>query len=179
MQKGFTLPEVLIALFVLTIGAVGVFSLTTQVTTRSTDSTSQLIASYLAQEGIEVVRNIRDSNLLDIHKGGSGLWIDGLLDPSCLNVVKLKYEYQIEAMDTSFSCDVGAFLKRDSSGYGYSTGEKTIFKRKVVIEPDSNPDIIEVDVEVSWDEDGIPRSVTVSSILYNWFSPALTPTPTP
>lgn len=60
--KGFTLIEVIVAIFVLTIGVLGVFQVVQNITFFSQINSSKLVATYLAQEGIELVRNQRDSN---------------------------------------------------------------------------------------------------------------------
>ena len=54
--------EAIVAIFVITTGIVGVLSLVTQTISSATFSKDKLIAAYLAQEGIEIVRNIRDTN---------------------------------------------------------------------------------------------------------------------
>jgi Tfp pilus assembly protein PilV len=63
-KKSFTLIEILIALSLLMIGVVGVFRVVQNITFFSQINSSKLIATYLTQEGIEVVRNNRDSNWL-------------------------------------------------------------------------------------------------------------------
>ena len=63
-NKSFTLIEVTVAIFLLTVGTVGAFSLIQRTIVLSTIGAAQLQATYLAQEGIEIVRNIRDSNWL-------------------------------------------------------------------------------------------------------------------
>lgn len=62
--KGFTLLEVLVAVFVLTIGVLGAFTVVQNITFYSQMISSKLTATYLVQEGIELVRNRRDSNWL-------------------------------------------------------------------------------------------------------------------
>jgi prepilin-type N-terminal cleavage/methylation domain-containing protein len=62
--KGFTLIEVVVAVFVLTIGVLAVFNVVQNITVYSKVSSSRLTAVYLVQEGIELVRNQRDSNWL-------------------------------------------------------------------------------------------------------------------
>ena len=68
MKRGFTLVEVLVSIFIVTVGAGGAFSLVQKTLNFTTNAALQLEASYLAQEGIEIVRNIRDTNLLKIYK---------------------------------------------------------------------------------------------------------------
>jgi len=79
-QRGFTLLEAIVSIFIVTVGVGGVFTLVNQTIGGTQAVSSKLTATYLAQEGIEVVRNIRDGNLLKIHKGIGGVsWDDGIL----------------------------------------------------------------------------------------------------
>lgn len=59
----FTIAEVLLSAFLLTAGIATVMSLFTASHRSSYDTRNIIIASGLAQEGVEVVRNIRDNNL--------------------------------------------------------------------------------------------------------------------
>ncbi len=78
---GFTLLEVLTSTFVLSLGVVGVFVVVSQTTAFTQVTSSRLTATYLAQEGIEIIKNIRDTNLLKIHKGTPDVnWFNGLTD---------------------------------------------------------------------------------------------------
>ena len=103
MDKGFTLLEVLAALFIMMMGVLGIFGLITRTVTFDSSVNSQLVASYLAQEGLELVRNIRDTNFLKIHKGAGGQWNDGLT--SC--VVGCGADYN----DTALGNFQNTFLK--------------------------------------------------------------------
>lgn len=62
--KGFILLELLITIFVFTIGVIGVFNVIQNISFSSQTNSSKLTAAYLAQEGIEKVRYKRDSNWL-------------------------------------------------------------------------------------------------------------------
>ncbi|MDP3991098.1 MAG: prepilin-type N-terminal cleavage/methylation domain-containing protein [Candidatus Nealsonbacteria bacterium] len=73
LNKGFTLIEVIVAIFLLTVGSVGAFSLVQSIISFSSLAVSRLEAVYLAQEQLEVVRNTRDTNYLE----GSS-WLDGV-----------------------------------------------------------------------------------------------------
>ena len=63
-KKSFTLIEVIVAIFLITVGAGGAFILIQRTIAFTDIISSQLTATYLAQEGIEMVRNARDSNWL-------------------------------------------------------------------------------------------------------------------
>jgi Tfp pilus assembly protein PilV len=62
-KKGFSMGEVIITLFVVTVGIIGVVMLISNSIIHSADSRNQIIATELAQEGLELMRNIRDNNL--------------------------------------------------------------------------------------------------------------------
>lgn len=61
-QGGFSLIEVMLSVFLLSAGMFAAISLIGGALRESLDSRNQLIASLLAQEGVELVRNIRDNN---------------------------------------------------------------------------------------------------------------------
>ncbi|MDP3964021.1 MAG: hypothetical protein Q8Q39_06035, partial [bacterium] len=65
-NKGFSLIETLMALFVLIVGVVGSFAVVSQAIRTSPGARQELIATQLAQEGVEIARNIRDVTLLKI-----------------------------------------------------------------------------------------------------------------
>ncbi len=163
MSKSFTLVEIIVAIFLITLGAGGAF-VVVQTTTALTSVTSdQLTASYLVQEGIEVVRNIRDSNWLEQRSNPGLLWDDG---------ISVGEDYRLDYLSTSFpdaNCSLGAddYLKYDGNFYNCASGQDTKFKRKIIItKPQAN--IIEVAVEVSWSERGRSHEVTAQTKLYNW-----------
>lgn len=71
--KGFTLVETVVAVSVLIIGVLGVFTVVQNITFSSQVNSSKFTAAYLTQEGIELVRNKRDSNWLAGQPWDSGL----------------------------------------------------------------------------------------------------------
>ncbi len=73
-QLGFTLVETMVAISILLIAVVGPMSTIGGSLSQIRTARDQVIAVNLAQEGIEVVRQIRDSNLLQRWKEGSMDW---------------------------------------------------------------------------------------------------------
>jgi len=167
MPRGFTLLEVIIATFILTIGAVGVFTLVTHTTRFSSTATNQLVASYLAQEGVEIVRNIRDTNFVRIRKGVPGAtWKDGLT--GCAAMCEADYN------DSSLT-PVGSLNQLLLNGirYTYDSGVPSPFPfaRNIAVTingPDTKMDVL---VEVSWQERQTTRSVKAATELYKWLAP--------
>jgi type IV pilus modification protein PilV len=158
-QKGFTLIEVLTAIFIITIGAGGVITLINQTVGFTQETSSKLIASYLAQEGIEIVKNIRDSNFLKVYKTGSGDWSDGLT--GCSSGCQGDYT------SNDLSSYSGQKLKTDGSFYSYGSGEDTPFSRKITITSDAN--MLKVVVEIFWQGKGRDYSFSAQENLYKWW----------
>ncbi len=63
-QTGFTLVELVIALSVFTVGIMATFTLSLANVNTADENYQDILAANLAREGIELVRNIRDTNWL-------------------------------------------------------------------------------------------------------------------
>src|SRR3989344_2187774 len=60
-NKGFTLVETLVAISIFTVSILALLSILTQGISNVNYAKKKIIASYLAQEGIEYIRNMRDT----------------------------------------------------------------------------------------------------------------------
>jgi prepilin-type N-terminal cleavage/methylation domain-containing protein len=164
MNKAFTMIEVMVALFLLVVGGGSAFALVQGTMALSETSEDQLEASYMAQEGIEIIRNIRDANWVRQRIDPGVLWDDG---------IAIDEDYRLDYLSDSFpdtSCpflNEGTFLKYDGNFYNCSDGQDSKFKRKVTVEK-PGAGIIDIEVEVSWSERGRSHKVTAQTLLYNW-----------
>ncbi len=157
-QKGVTLLELMITIFVLSVGIVGIFGLIQNTLQSASLVKSRLTAAYFAQEGIELVRNIRDTNWV---QGKS--WIDGM--PDCTGEFG-SGGCEIAFNDPTLVFYTGENLRMDEDGfYGY-IGEETDFKRQIIIS--NNGDYLEVKSIIHWDERGTSYHVEAIEHLYNW-----------
>ena len=178
IKNGFTILEVILAITVLTLAVGGSFILISQTIGSVSVIQSRLIASYLIQEGLEIARNIRDSNWLknqpfDQNLDEGDCWEGDYqtgAPPDYPFLTSCPFPYQYENL---------SFLGIDGSGfygYNYSSGNETIFKRKITISdrvdlddpPDGQKDKFKVSVEVLWKERGQLRSLAAQEYLYNW-----------
>ncbi len=162
-EKGFSLLEVIAAIFVLTIGIVGSYIVLSYFAVTTSLASSRLTAAYLAQEGIEIVRNIRDNNWLNNLN-----WKDSL--ENCEFGCEMDYKTKTEDGGEPISYnEPGNFLKIDSDNfYSYSGETATKFKRKITITFPAE-DILLVSAEVFWEERGKPYNFTTEEYLYNWY----------
>lgn len=154
-SPGYTLLETVVAVAMLIGGVSVVYSTSANTLAHTYNNQHRLTASYLVQEGVEVVRNIRDQNWLD----GAADWRNGL-DPG-----EWQVQYNSKNLD---ACSGSPLLVSDNGLYNYSEGAETNFRRKVTIEHDSDPDKIKVTVEVTWPRDGGNPAQAVK-FLYNWY----------
>jgi hypothetical protein len=68
-KKGFSINEVMISMFVLSVGIVTVIGLFSKGFINSALDRDRIVAAGLAQEGVELVKNVRDNSFAD---GGDG-----------------------------------------------------------------------------------------------------------
>jgi len=181
MKNGFTIIELVISIFILSVAVVGIFSAFSVMVILTSDAANQFTATYLAQEGMEIARNIRDTNWLYMNICASGVtplpsnvtcpasWVDGL---NCGSGCEADYT-TTGSVSNPVKIHTGDYLNIDADGfYSYSTTgtvTPTIFKRKIIIKPiadvNNQPDdhIIKVIVQVSWDKKATILSSGVSA----------------
>lgn len=162
-SKGFTILEVITAVFILTIGVGASLSLINQTLSAATVVEQRLIASYLAQEGIEIVRNIRDSTWLEKRSNPTLVW------DQYLGLGDWEADYDSQTL-TSYG---GTLLYIQANGfYGYEiSSAQTRFTRKITIAETSpaDPNKRKVLVEVEWEERGRTHSFTALEYITNWY----------
>jgi prepilin-type N-terminal cleavage/methylation domain-containing protein len=82
-MKGFSILEVLVAISILVVGVSGAVALMSQTISVGNSVTQRLIAAHLAQEGLEVIQNIRHTNWIEGADDGITKWSDGLDGAGC------------------------------------------------------------------------------------------------
>lgn len=158
-NKGTTLVEGLVALLVLSLGLIPAFSIILVANNFVSSIRNNLIAANLAQEGVEVIRALRDANRF------SGRAFDfGLGDGS----------YLVEWNSNSLlSVGSNPFLKIGPQGlYNYSSGTNTIFRRRILIakiNPGGCNCELRIISEITWVErKGVTKVINVESHLFDW-----------
>ncbi len=164
-KKGFSVGETLLASFVLIVGIVSIVELASKNIIHTANSRSVVVASQLAQEGIELVRNARDNNagrryldkkqdvspLTDVFKGFS----------SCTgNVDYLTY------YSNGLVCDSKLNLKVDVNGfYKISSDSSSNFKRRIILNGSGTPvNSYKVYSVVTWGNTSVPNNISDCSV---------------
>jgi len=161
-KNGFSMIEVIVSLFIISTALTGVMTLISHTVSSSGASASRLAAAELAQEGIEVVKNIRDLNF------DANGWDD------CYSTYVGTNDYLIQYNDTALRPFISEYpLRFDSlSGlYGYDAGADTPYKRRITLSKNpsgSDENEILVTVQVTWTEKGRSNALTVEDRIWNW-----------
>ncbi|MFA5996922.1 MAG: type II secretion system protein [Candidatus Paceibacterota bacterium] len=156
--RAFTLIETLIAISILLVAVVGPISLIGDATHKLYYSKDQMIAINLAQEGIEAVRQVRDSNMLAV-----GAWDTNITAGNYM--VNLKNDPPVVLLtDSNVYIDSGTGLYEQ----GTVTATTTQFTRTVTI-----ADVVagiekNVTSTVTWRTGGDTGTVAFSENIFNW-----------
>ncbi|MFA5778149.1 MAG: type II secretion system protein [Candidatus Paceibacterota bacterium] len=138
-NKAFTLVETLVAISIFTMSILGLISILASGISNTGYAKQKMAATYLAQEGIEYARNVRDTNVLS----GAGGWATFITPtpPSAGRVIPY------EITDPDFSG----------------------FSREILILPvDGTTDEVKISSKVTWRQGSGIYNVTFSENLFNW-----------
>lgn len=183
-QAGFTLVETLVAVAIFSVSIAAMISVVARGVASTTAAKSRIVANYLAQEGIEYMRHMR--NKYSEANGASFTWNDfvakvvpcdqqqnptnkcALADPAVLDPV----EELIPCLDTDRCNDRPIYF--DSAGYyvqsSVSAGQATPFRRYIVVTLDPlYPHEVRIQSSVVWSEkNGVDKNITLTETLTDW-----------
>lgn len=167
-MRGFTLVETLVAITVVVTAMVGPLFAVQQSLNASRTAREQLIASSLAQEGVEYIRGIRDNNYLYLFENpGTISWlyrVDGTGGTDCrapaVCVVDPTRNTQSTNVTPLYIDSIGLYNQA-------SSGTPTGYTRTVQLSAVSATEML-VTVTVTWTSKGQQRNVTVREYLHNW-----------
>jgi hypothetical protein len=162
-------------LSVISIGMLGIVSLVIQNMQAQNVNQSYLVASMLAQEGLELVRNIRDENWVQGRDwklgGGAGsvtdIIQDGTLFVNGTYAIDKRGEIYDATDDVDLITDSGARLYLNGGFYDHvDTGERTPFSRLITVT--DHGEYVDVNALVEWFERGRKHDYEAATVLYNW-----------
>lgn len=164
--------ETLVAIFILLISVTGPMAFSQNGLRAAFQSRDQITAFYLAQDAIEYVKNVRDTNVLSDDD-----WLEGLggcsdstngcsvdtLNEVVDNCPGIGCLGDSEEDDTPLYVDTNGYFVTDS-------GDDSTFSRTVYITETEDNIEAEVVVKIRWtSHDTIgSREITVVEYMYNW-----------
>src|SRR3989338_4227944 len=148
-ERGFTIVESLVAIAVFTVGISAAIFVIQQSFTVGSRVKNKIIAAYLAQEGIEVIRNIRDRNWMQgkVYNvdatcfNDNNCWINGINNSVGANVTNsgcAKYD----SASLASPCALGPRLSFNGNYYiSVGSGVSYQFSRDITTEfiPENTP----------------------------------------
>lgn len=154
-KSGQSLIEAIIAMSIIFFGILGVYGLAARAVSLNRVVADRYIAIYLASEGIELVKNMVDSNIL--HRRP---WNDSLFSGT----------YEVEYRDENLRLSQGRKLLFDENNgtYNYTSGKNTTFQRTIKMEILGNGDELKVNSQVNWLSRGGDYSVDLEEHFFNW-----------
>lgn len=175
--NGFTLVETLAAVTILSIAIVGPIHLIGNSIHKIYYARDQVVAISLAQEGIEMVRQVRDSNMLS-----GGPWDTGIsngtytIDAGRFVSVALPATSNFIIPCVGCTTPQPVFIDMSAVGANSTNGlyrqsvsgptSLTQFSRIVTIEPVTS-DEIKVSSKVEWKTGGETGTINISEYLFN------------
>lgn len=173
-MKGFTLVETIVAISVMMLAILGPLAVSTNSLSSSSISTNQIIAYNLAEEGMEVLINKRDSLIFLNPSTGWNDFINVTQAGQC-QTGGGKYGCDVDITTGNlFACTGTSFgpctlHKNSLTGlYGYNSSDPlTNFERRMYVQAGGG-DEKQVTVTVNWKEkSGNIRTFTLERAIFN------------
>lgn len=164
-RRGQILIESIISITVLVVGLLGIFSVISQSLGLYRVGYEQYVAANLAGEGIEVVKNMIDSNIID----GTVAWNKNLANNGNFSV-----DYQSRLLSSNFNSNL---LYDSATGlYSYTstpTSSPSIFKRRIhitnIASGSGSVNEIRVNSVVTWKtRGGKDSTIDLEDRFFNW-----------
>ncbi len=186
-QAGFSLTEVMIGIMILTVAIVAATNLLISLIKTNETNLKHLQAYYFAVEGIEVVRNMRDTNwLLNenwLTDEDGGPWGQKFDDGNYSVTVSRKENFGLGEVSSSVELGAYAPFKVDASSDGaivkfINDDVESGFQRKLEVLDyqyecgEKCADYKLIRVTVTWDG-GPDEGVVLEEVLTNWKGGAL------
>ena len=141
-RSWFTLVETLVAISIFTVSLLGIMSVLASGVSNTGYAKGKMAAAYLAQEGIEYVRNLRDTDVI------------GYVDADGNSIGWSNYFANFTGTQTITLPNPPFYLPT-----GFS---RTVSKQKI----DSNE--VKIYSKVTWTQGSGPHTITFSENLFNW-----------
>jgi hypothetical protein len=171
-RRGQTLIEALVALSILTTGFIGIVALLTKSFQLNRTTTNDTQATYLAAEGIEIVKNLSDHDIYSGLPNNDGFAQCFGLGQGQTGYFKLEYDTMtcpppVYVGPASYLSDP-LYFNSATHLYTYSTlgATQTDFAREVKITNDGED--LDVQSTVTWSDGGTSNTITLEDHFYDY-----------
>ena len=145
-------------------GLIPAFTLASSSLTLAGSIQNSLVATHLAQEGVEVVRAIRDADWFAGNSFGKSL--DSCTSPDA--TIKCRVQYDSTSTTQLPILDNPALKKDPDTGlFQYTKGADTLYHREVTITAISAHER-KVIVTITWNERSGTKTFELEDHLYDW-----------
>lgn len=159
-QSGFTLVEAMVAITILSLAVTGPMIIAQKGIRSAIYARDQITSFYLAQEAVEFIRNVRDSNRIYLPPGENWLYqFDDCREDASGRKCRIDSQYTdfstpgaIEVCPADGGCSVLS-MDTDNGIYGYGLSgswEPTIFTRTISIDETVPNKEALIYVTISW-----------------------------
>jgi prepilin-type N-terminal cleavage/methylation domain-containing protein len=168
-KRGFTLVEMLVAVGILVTSTAGPIFLPAQGIGIADEAKNKILAVYLADEAIEVIKNRRDSNILN---GAS--WLSGF--DSCTSTTPCDVDVWTGSISPCVAIN-GCLISTIPGDNEFETryghmGTLTNFglQRSFYYEAGATANEVKLVVEVKWKQKSVTsnRNIKLENYLYKW-----------
>ena len=189
LVSGFTLIEMLIAVFVLTIALSALLNLISTTLFSSRYANNEIIANYLMQEAADYIRNDRDTKVLQPANPISGLWSDflsiyqsgGCFSPEGCQFEVNPFDYLVQcdwegytfgsSQCRTFGYDENTSISNRFYTYHDDASARSNFKRQIKMylgNEGNDQNVLNVTITVEWLNGTVVKSRSMNFTLTNW-----------
>lgn len=167
-HKGLTLVGAIVSVSILGVSLAAFMNYQAFLIRANVQKKYATVGAFLASEGVEVARGIRDGNYKEIRNTGSGNWNDGITTGTYTfdaNSVDLGTGFDTSStcnVSVNASCEVGGATQYE---LGAAPVGATIYRYVSI--PSSDLDTVEVESVVVIRDRGYEAEYTATTTLYN------------
>lgn len=172
-KAGFTILETMVAALLLSMVVAVMVVATSAGFSNINNLKNSLTATYLSQEGIELVRKVRDDMVINYEDSGTrwSQFLSYVDNCEAVSGCNIWYNPTTSSVQVN-TYTASSYLKYDdlTGYYGYIVGAPTSFRRKVSVEILSgvSKEIL-ITSTVTWMQGGSEKSFETKEVVFNWF----------
>jgi len=187
-NKGFTLVETMVAVFILSMIIISLMAVVARSLFASRYARDEITANYLLQEAVDYIRNDRDTfaflaseitnetweNFIDKYKNCEdptrGCYVDVYLSLTNPTLPVTVRECPYNSNQAITTCPKLLYNPNSTNSfYNYDDGQETNFRRKIMVNVNpTNRDEIIVEAIVYWVNGDISKSRSLKTSLWRW-----------